>query len=100
VARVRRLSAKLVPTFADRGCHVVSVIDPLGRNIRFLDQRLYFFLQVAPQFRSLGRLSKESVQVRGLCKLFVSGFFYGKGSDGVMWTGLVWLRIGTDGELL
>jgi hypothetical protein len=25
----RRLSAKLVPTFADRGCHVVSVTDTL-----------------------------------------------------------------------
>jgi hypothetical protein len=24
----RRLLAKLVPTFADRGCHVVSVTDP------------------------------------------------------------------------
>jgi hypothetical protein len=24
----RRLSAKLVPTFTDRGCHVVSVTDP------------------------------------------------------------------------
>jgi hypothetical protein len=24
----RRLSAKLVPTFADRRCHVVSVTDP------------------------------------------------------------------------
>jgi hypothetical protein len=24
----RHLSAKLVPTFADRGCHVVSVTDP------------------------------------------------------------------------
>jgi hypothetical protein len=24
----RRLSAKLVPTFADRGCHVVSVTNP------------------------------------------------------------------------
>jgi hypothetical protein len=24
----RRLSAKLVPTFAERGCHVVSVTDP------------------------------------------------------------------------
>jgi hypothetical protein len=24
----RRLSAKLVPTFADRGCHVVRVTDP------------------------------------------------------------------------
>jgi hypothetical protein len=28
----RRLSAKLVPTFADRGCHVVSVTNPYGLN--------------------------------------------------------------------
>jgi hypothetical protein len=27
----RRLSAKLVPTLADRGCHVVSATDPLSR---------------------------------------------------------------------
>jgi hypothetical protein len=27
----RRLSAKLVPTFADRGCRVVSGTDPSGR---------------------------------------------------------------------
>jgi hypothetical protein len=27
----RRLSAKLVPTLADRGCRVVSVTDPHGR---------------------------------------------------------------------
>jgi sirohydrochlorin ferrochelatase len=27
--RNRCLSAKLVPTFANRGCHVVSVTDPL-----------------------------------------------------------------------
>jgi hypothetical protein len=26
----RRLSAKLVPTYVDRGCHVVSVTDPYG----------------------------------------------------------------------
>jgi hypothetical protein len=32
------LSAKLVPTFADRGCHVVSVADPYGRILRFLDR--------------------------------------------------------------
>jgi hypothetical protein len=25
------LSAKLVPTFPDRGCHVVSAMDPYGR---------------------------------------------------------------------
>jgi hypothetical protein len=50
----RRLSAKLVPTFADRGCHVVSVTDPYGRNIGFLDQSRYFFFQVAPQLYSRG----------------------------------------------
>jgi hypothetical protein len=32
----RRLPAKLVPTFADRGCHVVSVTDPYGRILGFL----------------------------------------------------------------
>jgi CBS-domain-containing membrane protein len=31
----RHLSAKLVPTFADRGCHVVSVTDPYGRILGF-----------------------------------------------------------------
>jgi hypothetical protein len=31
----RRLSAKLVSTFADRECHVVSVTDPSGRIISF-----------------------------------------------------------------
>jgi hypothetical protein len=32
------MSAKLVPTFADRGCHVVIVTDPYGRNLGFLDR--------------------------------------------------------------
>jgi hypothetical protein len=43
----RRLSAKLVPTFEDRGCHVVSVMEPYGHNIGFLDRSHYFFFQVA-----------------------------------------------------
>jgi hypothetical protein len=38
--RDRRLSAKLVPTYADRGWHVVSVMDPYGRILGFLDQEL------------------------------------------------------------
>jgi CBS-domain-containing membrane protein len=38
-----RLSAKLVPTFADRGCHMVSVTDPYGRVVEFLDRSRYFF---------------------------------------------------------
>jgi hypothetical protein len=32
----RRLSAKLVPTFTDTGCHVVSSMDPHGRYLVFL----------------------------------------------------------------
>jgi hypothetical protein len=35
-----RLSAKLVPTFADRSCRVVSATDPYGRNLDFLDRVL------------------------------------------------------------
>jgi hypothetical protein len=34
----RSLWAKLVPTFADRGCHVVSATDPYSRILNFLDQ--------------------------------------------------------------
>jgi hypothetical protein len=49
-----RLSAKLVPTFAYRGCHVVSVTSPYGRSLGFLDRSRYFFFQVAPQLYSWG----------------------------------------------
>jgi hypothetical protein len=52
----RRLSAKLVPTSADRGCHVVSVTVPYGRILGFLDRSRYFFFQVAPQLYSRGLL--------------------------------------------
>jgi hypothetical protein len=34
----RRLLAKLVPTFANTGCHVVSVTDRYGRILGFLDR--------------------------------------------------------------
>jgi hypothetical protein len=44
----RRLSPKLVATFVDRGCHVVSVTDPYGRILGFLDRSSYFFIQVSP----------------------------------------------------
>jgi CBS-domain-containing membrane protein len=41
------LSAKLVPAFADRGCHVVSVTDPQGRILGILDRsRFEVALQV------------------------------------------------------
>jgi hypothetical protein len=48
------LLANSVPTFADRGCHVVSVTDPYGRILGFLDRSRYFFFQVAPQLYSRG----------------------------------------------
>jgi hypothetical protein len=41
----RCLSAKLLPTFADRGCHVVSVTDSYGRILGFLDRSRYFSIK-------------------------------------------------------
>jgi hypothetical protein len=40
-----RLSAKWLPTFADRGCHVVSVKDSYGRILGFLDRSRYFSIK-------------------------------------------------------
>jgi hypothetical protein len=37
----RRLSAKLVLAFADRGCQVVNVADPYDRILDFLDRSHY-----------------------------------------------------------
>jgi hypothetical protein len=48
----RRLPAKLVPTFADTGCRVVSATDPYGHILDFLDRNRYFFFQAAPQLYS------------------------------------------------
>jgi hypothetical protein len=39
-----RSSAKLVPNLWNRGHHVVSVTDPYGRILGFLDCNLFFFL--------------------------------------------------------
>jgi hypothetical protein len=41
----RRFSARLVTTFEDRGCHVVSVTDPYGRIPGFLDRSRYFSIK-------------------------------------------------------
>jgi hypothetical protein len=49
----RRLSAKWLPTCADRRCHVVSVTD-LRPYSRFSRQVPLFFYQVAPQLYSRG----------------------------------------------
>jgi hypothetical protein len=43
------LSTKLVPTFANRGCNMVSVTVPYGRILGFLGWSRYFFFQVARQ---------------------------------------------------
>jgi hypothetical protein len=48
----RRLSAKLVPAFEDRRCHVVGVTDAYGRILEFLDRNRDFVFQVAPQLYS------------------------------------------------
>jgi hypothetical protein len=50
----RRLLTKLVPTFVDIRCHVVTVTDPYGRNLGFLNKNRCFFFQVAPQLWSRG----------------------------------------------
>jgi hypothetical protein len=50
----RRLSGKLVPTFADERCHVFRVTDPYSRNLGFLDRSRYFSFKVAPQLYSRG----------------------------------------------
>jgi hypothetical protein len=50
----RRLSAKLMPTFADEGCRVVIATDPYGHIFGSLDLSRYFFFQVAPQLYSRG----------------------------------------------
>jgi hypothetical protein len=50
----RRLSAKLVPTLADRGCRVVSTtIPPQSLIFGFLDRSRYF-LEISPQLSSRG----------------------------------------------
>jgi hypothetical protein len=36
---------KKLATFADRGCYVVSVTDPYGRILGFLDRSCYFSIK-------------------------------------------------------
>jgi hypothetical protein len=50
----RRLSAKLVTTFVNRGYRVVSATDSYGRILGFLVRSRYFFFQIAPQLYSRG----------------------------------------------
>jgi hypothetical protein len=41
----RRLSAKWLPTFADKGCQVIRVTDPYGLILGFLDRSRYFSIK-------------------------------------------------------
>jgi hypothetical protein len=52
----RRLSTKLVPTFAHREFSRSRVTDPYGRNLDFLDLSRYYFFQAPPQLYSRGRV--------------------------------------------
>jgi hypothetical protein len=45
LVRDRRLSAKRLPTCADKLCHVVSVTDPYCRILGFLDRSRYFSIK-------------------------------------------------------
>jgi hypothetical protein len=49
MALVRRLSAKLVPTFVDRWCCFISTTDPHYRIFDFSRTEPLLFFQVAPQ---------------------------------------------------
>jgi hypothetical protein len=39
------LVGEVSPTFEDRGCHVVSVTDPYGCILGFLDRSRYFSIK-------------------------------------------------------
>jgi CBS-domain-containing membrane protein len=39
------LVGEVIANFADRGCHVVSVTDPYGRILGFLDRSHYFSIK-------------------------------------------------------
>jgi hypothetical protein len=55
IPAVRLLVVGEVSTnFADRRCHVVSLTDPYGRILCFLDRSRYFFFQVALQLYPRG----------------------------------------------
>jgi hypothetical protein len=59
----RRLSAKLVPTFADRGVsHSQHSGPPYNRNLGFLDQSRYFLFQIAPQLHSRSSQKQKFIQ--------------------------------------
>jgi hypothetical protein len=73
--RDRRLSAKLVPTYVDIGCLVVSVTDPFGSILSFLDRSLYFFFQATPQMYSRDWVDLRQTTRRNIFNLWISAVF-------------------------
>jgi hypothetical protein len=56
----RRLSVKLVPTFADGGCQVVSMTDPYGRILGFLDCLWWNYIDIT--IKILDIIHKRSIR--------------------------------------
>jgi hypothetical protein len=52
--RERTIPTERPPLVGTKECHVVSMTDPYGRILGFLDRRRYFFIQAAPQLYSRG----------------------------------------------
>jgi hypothetical protein len=70
----RRLSAKLVPSFADRGCYVVSVTDPYGRILGFLDRKIIVYMAEISKRNLLGvtrRPEFEADNLTAICEPIV-----------------------------
>jgi hypothetical protein len=60
------MSEKLVPTFEDRGCSMVSATDPHGRNLGFIDRvetRSLFILRIT-ETDTIYKQNVELVNVR------------------------------------
>jgi hypothetical protein len=70
----RRLSAKLVPTFADRGCHMVSVTDSYGRIPGLLAAAATFSLNPVCRPKCVSACT-SSVMNLWLCHVFGRTFW-------------------------
>jgi hypothetical protein len=66
----RRLSAKLLPTFADRGWHVVSVTDPFSRILDFIDRMEAVTLLKCSYVNIVSNSSSEVLSASVLVKYF------------------------------
>jgi hypothetical protein len=73
------MSAKLMSAFADRGSHVVSVTDPYGRILGFLDWSRDFNFQVASSIvltrLSVPRYRPTTSQKMWWCLKLIPGFW-------------------------